>query len=158
MKSVVSDPAPTVVLATRITPRRASHSYSGVTFVVHAQARPVVVTAVRVGGDLGGVRCFASKVMRTPTPVPPRQWRDWVLVGAETLRPNWEAGAELPLAVPVPVPAGSARTLYVHSDMPGDRGIAYETYMTLLGPRSPFAMNADVHLYPGVGEVLRSVS
>ena len=104
------------VLATSVPPGRASHCYNGVSFTVCAAEADVLVTAIRVGGDLGSIRVFASREAGTSILVSKkRDWRCWVLVASQVLEPDWNEGRDIVLSTPVPVAAKTARCIYVHT-------------------------------------------
>jgi serine/threonine protein kinase len=97
----------------------ARSSCVGCVFTVRACADSggALVTGLWVGGDLGACRVFAAKTpLPTPSSLlePPRDWREWVLVGSSTLAPAWIEPRRLDLTVNVPIAAGSERSFYVH--------------------------------------------
>ena len=150
-------------LSTPIPPSRADHSFCGVLFDVHAKSEAaLVVTSIWVGGMLGRVRVFAR----------PCSWKGpvegdvesrtvhtgwgarydidtslWAQVADETCQPSWDVAREIKLAVPVTVRPHHTVGLFVHSALPDDLGIQYQTY----NRQAPFAEDAHVALLPGLG-------
>jgi hypothetical protein len=149
-------------LDTRIAPRNANHSFAGVLWDVEARgANEVVVTSVWVGGMLGRVRVFArdgswrgddeehaTRLMHTGWGM--RYHLDptgWALVADEECAPSWDVAREVRLSVPVRILPHHRRALFVHSNLPDDLGIQYQSY----GGEEVIAQDAHVAMHPGLG-------
>ena len=48
----------------------------------------------------------------------------------EQCAPAWDEHRELILAVPLVIPPKSRRGMYIHSDLPDDLGLQYQTYQS----------------------------
>ena len=152
-----------VSLDTPVQPRQADHSYNGVVFDITAHgSHELRIKSLWLGGMLGTVRCFAmkegpwhkgqfaSKIRRcgwnNMNDVLDRQ--DWDQVGCQRLAAAWDGTRELPLDKPVRIAPGETRGFYVHSGLPDDLGLQYQSY----GEEDDIVA-ADEHLtiHPGVG-------
>ena len=150
-------------LSTPVPPSRADHSFCGVLFDVHAKSEAaVVVTSIWVGGMLGRVRVFARPCSwKGPVEGDVENWTVhtgwgarydidtslWAQVADETCQPSWDVAREIKLAVPVTVRPHHTIGLFVHSALPDDLGIQYQTY----NRQAPFAEDAHCALLPGLG-------
>ena len=147
-------------LATAVAPSRADHSFAGVIFDVHARSeQELVVTGVHVGGMLGRVRVFARTCSWKGDDVAARTvntgWgtrydfdhRHWEQVAEEECAPSWDTAREVRLAHPVHVLPHHTRALFVHSSLPDDLGIQYQSYHSV----EPFAQDPLMTLLPGLG-------
>lgn len=151
------------VVSSRVTPARADHSFAGVIFDVHARSHhEVIVNSLFVGGMLGRVRVFARDVSWRPVGDEHRKrtihtgWgtrydldkSGWDLVADEQCAPSWDTPREIRLAKPVVVSPHHTRALFVHSNLPDDLGIQYQTY----AERDVIAQDEHVEVRPaGLG-------
>jgi len=147
------------ILNTPITAAQANHSYNGVIFDVEAKGPyEVTVTSISVGGMLGVVRVFARDrpwEANKSTNTSAHWWAHresvcrvgWELVAEQTCRPSWDKPLEIKFDVPVVLLPHSRRGLYVHSGLPDDLGIQYQSY----GQSDVVAEDDHVVLLPGVG-------
>eukprot|EP01051_Picozoa_sp_SAG22_P015402 SAG22_NODE_2006_length_3154_cov_5.008183_1_plen_516_part_00 len=149
-------------LVTPIQPRAANHSYNGVVFDVRSAAPyEVVITSIHLGGMLGQVRVFASG----------RDWHrgeftrlasrcgwnnsnnvlrrdEWELVGSKLLPAAWDGTRELKLRKPIRLLPGQTRGVYLHSGLPDDLGIQYQSY----GRQDDVvAQDSCLTVLPGIG-------
>ncbi len=149
-------------LVTPVPPSRADHSFCGVLWDVHAKSEhELVVTSVHVAGMLGRVRVYARAVSwrgdehdhaarmvyagwGTRYECDARQWQ---LVADEECAPSWDNMREIRLSTPVRVLPHHSRGLFVHSSLPDDLGIRYQTYHI----DRPFAEDEHLALLPGLG-------
>lgn len=113
------------ILSTRIPPQHANHSFNGVLFDVRACGiETVIITGVVVGGEIGRYRIYSREGSHKAGF---EQADGWTTVASGVERTNWQ-GVELRLARPVVVACGATAALFVHSEEPNDRGIAYQSY------------------------------
>mmetsp|Transcript_12713 Transcript_12713/g.24117 ORF Transcript_12713/g.24117 Transcript_12713/m.24117 type:complete len:425 (-) Transcript_12713:125-1399(-) len=154
------DEAQTFTLDTPIQPKLADHCYNGIVFDVAAMAPfEVVVTSVSVGGMLGHVRVFARQrpwagdgiQTCSSTSVWGRRYEmdptEWKMVANVECSPSWDKCHRIELDSPLVLLPGQRRGLYVHSNLPNDLGIQYQSYSR----NTPFAQSEHVTLHPGLG-------
>jgi len=150
-------------LVTPITPAQADHSFCGVLFDVHAKTEcSLVITSVWVAGMLGRVRVFARPCSwkgpneaDVATRTVNTGWGTrydidaslWEQVADETCAPSWDTCREVKLNTPLTVLPHHTIGLYVHSALPDDLGIQYQSYHR----QGPFAQDDNMALYPGLG-------
>ena len=92
----------------------------------------MVVTALKIGGDLGRVRVMASRddisvyrlFLKTGYRIirPECLWREFVRVAAVDLPPHWDSDATIQLSPPVPIAAGQRKALFVCVTPPEEAG------------------------------------
>jgi hypothetical protein len=152
-----------VIIDTPVQPRQADHSYNGVVFDIRAHgAHELVIKSLWLGGMLGTVRVFAmrsgpwhqgqfqQKIRRcgwnNANDVIDRQ--DWEEVGCQRLPAAWDGTRELKLSKPVRICPGHSRGFYVHSGLPDDLGIQYQSY----GDEHDIVVEDDfLTVHPGIG-------
>ena len=151
-----------VTLDTLVQPRQADHSYNGVVFDVASNGHhELVVHSFMVGGMLGEVRVFAmegpwhkgqfqQKVQRCG-------WNnhndvldpeDWQQVACVRLAAAWDGTREVTLSQPVRIKPGSARGFYIHSGLPDDLGLQYQSFHS---QEEPAAQDEFLTVVPGIG-------
>jgi len=132
-------------------PRGPDHSFAGVMWDCRTRTHEeVVITSVAVGGMLGRVRIFARDgswrrdgPARHITP----ETVGWVLVADEVCAPSWGVCREVRLHTPVHILPHGTAALFVHSNLPDDLGIQYQSYYE----RDVFGQDARLELFPGLG-------
>ena len=153
-----------VTLDTPVQPRQADHSYNGVVFDIEASScHEITVTSIWLGGMLGKVRAFT---MATAEPwhkgdfqrkIRRCGWNnindvlsaeDWKEVGCQRLAAAWNGTRELVLDAPVRIMPGETRGFYVHSGLPDDLGIQYQSYH---GQEELVARDQFLTVIPGIG-------
>jgi len=130
-----------------VQPRGADHSFCGIMFDVQAKGPATVqITSVWVGGMLGPVSVYAclSGSWYGSTTSPKR----WILVSDGFFGPSWNASTEIPLKTPVWIHPMQIRGFYIHSQLPGDRGIQYQSCWKA---QSSTCESTYVKVLPGVG-------
>eukprot|EP01031_Cornospumella_fuschlensis_P033452 gene33452-40470_t len=166
-KVALSDPKESVVedkhrfeLFTPIGPELADHSYNGIIFDVEARGPfEVTLTSVSVAGMLGRVRVYARNVgweEGPPSTNTTAHWwahreslnRDgWELVTDTRARPSWDKLTTVPFGTPVVILPHCRRAIYVHSSLPDDLGIQYQSYRK----RDIVALSEHILIHPGLG-------
>lgn len=141
-------------LATRKTAAEANHSYAGVIFDVHVKGpHEVDITSFAVGGMLGRVRIYARSASWQvgPDPYSPNMASGWTLVADAVMRPSWDRHFQIPLKEPFRMLPHRVHGFYIHSSLPGDLGIQYQSY------QQNEIVCADEHLMltPGIGHAVR---
>lgn len=143
-----------------IPPEDADHAYNGVMFDVESKdCYEVTLKSVSVAGMLGRVRIFARdrnweagmEEMHTNV----HWWahhghlshEGWELVADTHCSPSWDKLTTIPLSQPVTLLPHSVRALYVHSDLPDDLGIQYQSY----AGNARVGESEHVILHPGLG-------
>ncbi len=137
-----------VRLLTPIQPSDANHSFSGVIFDVQAVGlEPVVVLGVAVGGEIGPYTVYYK----------PTTYRSgyklkdgWTVVGKGVEGACWRGSRELRFQTPVVVPCGARVALYIHSSLPHDRGIMYQTFPSY---DATVCRDDNLCIYPGEARV-----
>lgn len=147
--STIAGPDGVRRLITPIQPSDANHSFNGILFDVRCiSMEDVEIVSVAVGGDIGPWQVFAKPAsIRTGFK---RRSDGWVLVGKGVSEPCWRGSQELPLSVPVVIPAGETHALFVHSSLNHDRGILYQTYPNV---DAPICRDRDLSLFPGEARI-----
>lgn len=135
---------------------------AGVLWDVEARgACEVVVTSLWIGGMLGRVRIFARDGSWRGDDAEHEQrlvatgWgtrydldpTGWALVADEECAPSWDIPREIRLTTPVRILPHHRRALFVHSNLPDDLGIQYQSY----DGRDVMAQDEHVALHPGLG-------
>ena len=129
-------------LNTNASTGEANHSYNGVVFDMSSTAPfEVSVTSIHIGGMLGRVNVFATGESwhhgQFERLVSRCGWNNsnnvleqdaWVLVGSELLTAAWDGTRELKLDIPINIRPGATRGVYIHSGLPDDLGIQYQSY------------------------------
>jgi hypothetical protein len=145
------------------TPAHTPHVSAGVIWDVHANSHSeVTVTSVSVGGMLGRVRIFARAgswrgdtadhaARLIATGWGQRYDLDatgWALVADEECAPSWDIAREIRLSTPVRILPHHTRALFIHSNLPDDLGIQYQTYR---GLNDILARDDHCVMLPGLG-------
>ena len=144
-------------------PAQADHSYAGVMFDVRPVGDwEVTLHAVHVAGQLGQVTvwiatggwCGDGNTRRALARsgwgnandvIDAARWQQVACVGHA--EPSWHHCVEVALSQPVRVLPGSTVGIYVHSDVPGDGGIIYQS----CGRSDVLAASEHVRVLPGLG-------
>ena len=147
-------------LDTPIQPRRANHSFNGVMFDIKPNGPyEVMVSSMWVGGMMGSVTVWACDQAWCGDDNSQRvasSWghgyhivdqSHWEQIAARYCPPSWDIPAEIVFDHPVRIKPGQIRALYIHSALPDDLGIQYQSF------RGADAITSDdiVTLLPGVG-------
>ena len=116
----------------RVSTSEASASAFSTFLTLRAGSKNVVVTALKLGGDLGRVRVMASRddisvyrlFLKTGYRIirPECLWREFVRVAAVDLPPHWDSDATIQLSPPVPIAAGQRKALFVCVTPPEEAG------------------------------------
>mmetsp|Transcript_22148 Transcript_22148/g.71727 ORF Transcript_22148/g.71727 Transcript_22148/m.71727 type:complete len:504 (-) Transcript_22148:1065-2576(-) len=167
VREPVRAPEPAVVerppcsVATIVPPARANHSFNGVAFDIESRGPyELTITSIHIGGMLGCMRvwsrdcswCYSSdgssgfvqNIFGAHYVVEPSRWRQ---VAEEQCAPAWDQHRELVLAVPVVVPPRTRRGMYIHSNLPDDLGLQYQSYHNL----QTVALDEYIAVHPGAG-------
>ena len=150
------------MLTTQKAPREAEHSFNGVMFNVQAKAPyEITIDSLHVGGMLGTMSVFAcgdrwcsdeeslhsyGGYGRQNYAV--RDADQWELVYRGAHKPMWDSTTEIVLDKKVTLLPGQTKALYVHSALPDDLGLQYQT----TGQGVQVADEDEfIRLLPGVG-------
>ena len=162
-KKLESNPIDTdsEVLMTNIQPKDANHSYNGVIQDIESVGPfDIEITSFFVAGMLGRVRVFARdrpwKVDNDDRRNPHHWWAHsesisqtgWHLVGDEVCSPSWDKPREIRLNTPVRLLPHARIGFYIHSSLPDDLGIQYQSYRS---SEESFALDKYLVLWPGLG-------
>lgn len=149
------------VVMTPISAAQANHSYNGIIFDIESKGPfEVDILSLSVAGMLGRVRVFARDrpwEQDNDDRRNPNHWwahaenvskTGWYQVADETLMPSWDKPREIRLDTPVKLLPHSRLGFYLHSGLPDDLGIQYQSY-----PRKDEVFGGDdfINLYPGLG-------
>lgn len=74
----------------------------------------------------------------------------WTRVAGGVEEPCWRGSRELRFVEPVVVPVGARVALYVHSTLPHDRGIMYQSFHSY---ETPICRDSNLCIYPGEARV-----
>ena len=132
------------VLETRVAPKNADHSYSGVIFDLECKGpHEVTVHSISIGGMLGRVRIFVRDRPWEADKPRERQsihhyWattgklskHGWTLITDRVCKASWDKAQEIILDTPIILLPHSRRGIYLHSNLPDDTdlGIQYQSY------------------------------
>lgn len=160
LKEQVAKADNSVVLSTRITPAQANHAYNGVIFDVFSKGpHEITISSISVGGMLGPVTIFArdspweeGKIEHGPSP---HWWAHteslsrsgWHQIAKLNCSPAWDKCFEIKFQTPVVLQPYMRRGLYVHSSLPNDLGIQYQSY----SKEDIIAEDDCLQLLPGLG-------
>jgi len=148
-----------VQLCTPITAKEADHSYNGVIFDIEAKGPyEVDILSLSVGGMLGLVRVFARDRPWEQDKTVNRNshwWahresvseRGWEQVAEQMCSPSWDRPVEVKFDIPVTLLPHQRRGFYIHSGLPDDLGIQYQSY----NRDDIVAEDEHVVMLPGVG-------
>lgn len=151
------------VLNTPVTAAQANHSYNGIIFDIKSKCLEIDIISISIGGMLGRVRIFCRD----------RPWKEseanipdsyyarrhygsresisrtgWSLVcDMPNLQASWDKHHEIILDRPIHLLPHSCHGIYIHSDLPDDLGIQYQSY----GKDSIVAQDDHISIYPGMG-------
>ena len=132
------------ILETRVAPKDADHSYSGVIFDLECKGpHEVTVHSISIGGMLGRIRIFVRD--RPWEADKPRERRSihhywattgklskhgWSLSTDRVCKASWDKPQEIMLDTPIILFPHSRRGIYLHSNLPDDTdlGIQYQSY------------------------------
>lgn len=148
-------------LSTPTMPSQANHSYSGIIFDIECSAPyECDVVSLGVGGMLGRMRIFvrdrpweADKPPEQPSPT--HYWTSegmvsregWTLVADLRCKACWDSTREIFLDKAVTLLPGTRRGFYIHSDLPDDLGVQYQSY----GKDTLVASDDVLKVWPGLG-------
>eukprot|EP01043_Picozoa_sp_COSAG02_P014531 COSAG02_NODE_601_length_19715_cov_445.701315_18_plen_441_part_00 len=150
------------VLTTDKAPREAEHSFNGVMFDVEAKEPfEISVHSVHVGGMLGTMSVFACSESWCGDERSLHQYnaygrqnydvRDedsWERVYHSAHKPMWDSTTEIKFDKPIVLLPGTRRGIYVHSALPDDLGLQYQS----TGRGNEIAdQDAHIRIIPGVG-------
>jgi len=141
-------------LSTAISAAQANHSYAGVIFDISVKGPHLVdVQSFSFGGMLGRVRIFARNCSweSGSDPHSPRQALGWALVADTVCRPCWDRSFTVALMKPFRMLPHSTHGFYIHSSLPGDLGIQYQSY----SKNEIVAQDGHLVLSPGIGHAVR---
>jgi hypothetical protein len=158
-----TDPRPIHRIETDITPEQANHSYNGIVFNICSKSPyELDVRSVSVGGMLGRVRVFfkhgswlQSEDGSDEEDTPHRWWgaservsrKGWELAADSICAPSWDTGREILFRKPINMLPGQTVAVYLHSGLPDDLGIQYQTY----NKESIVAEDEHISVLPGLG-------
>lgn len=158
-------------LHTRVTAAEADHSYNGVIFDAFVDGPfEVELKSISVAGMLGRIRVYGRD---RPWEAPDRAEDDdeaeqgrfrrswghqgnvgttgWVLLADQVCQPAWDRPTEIllnrPGATPFRLQPYKRRGLYVHSNLPDDLGIQYNSF----SKKQIVAQNEHLRIMPGLG-------
>ncbi len=150
------------VLTTAKAPREAEHSFNGVMFDIEAKEPfEISVHSVHVGGMLGTMSVFACSESwcgderslhqynaygRQDYAI--RDGNSWERVYHSAHKPMWDSTTEIKFDKPIVLLPGTRRGIYVHSALPDDLGLQYQS--TRHGTEIA-DQDAHIRIIPGVG-------
>jgi len=148
-------------LWTPVLPAQADHSYNGVIFDIASKGpNEVAILSLSAGGMLGHVKVLACKESWAlglhETESLRTYWGGshflphehlWEEVASCYYSPSWDRPQEIVFHTPVVIGPHARRGFYVHSSLPDDLGIQYQSY-----PRDHIIAEDDkIAIFPGVG-------
>lgn len=150
------------ILTTEKTPREAEHSFNGVMFDIYAkEPYEISVHSVHVGGMLGTMSVYAciengwcsderslhqyNAYGRQNYAV--RDEDTWERVYHSAHKPMWDSTTEIKFDKPIVLLPGTRRGIYVHSALPDDLGLQYQS----TGRGNIADENEHIQIIPGVG-------
>jgi hypothetical protein len=157
-----SHPPKPYILTTDKAPREAEHSFNGVMFNIQAkEPYEITIHSVHVGGMLGTMSVYACTESwcgderslhhyggygRQNYDV--RSEDSWERVYHSAHKPMWNSTTEIKFDKPVTLLPGTTRGIYVHSALPDDLGLQYQSTT-----RGGEIADEDEHIriIPGVG-------
>ena len=142
-------------LVSRVDAAHSNHSFSGIIFDVEVKGpHEINVTSIAIGGMLGRVRIYGRTVpwqegTNRNHDMPSIQ--GWRLLTDTVCRPSWDRHCQIPLQKKFTLLPHTKHGIYIHSALPGDLGIQYQSY-----PLSAVvAENEYLRMTPGLGHASR---
>jgi len=148
------------VLMTTIQPAEANHSYNGIIQDIESVGPfEIEITSFFIAGMLGRVRVYARdrpwKKDNDDRRNPHHWWAHsesisqtgWYQVADEVCSPSWDKPREIRLSTPVKMLPHTRVGFYLHSSLPDDLGIQYQSYRT---SEESFALDKHLVLWPGI--------